>query len=1027
MDQKQQKLIPFTKREWKGKEVTYRTDRINVKLNVNLRKIDEEEIRKASGEVAGSVKGSEIVRVSLKSGRLVLKVPEGTDIFALCEELSKRQDIAYAEPDRVTKILFVPNDTRYGDQWALSKINAEGAWDLEQGNADILIGILDTGISYDGGNLTHPDLDEASRYVLGTDFVNDDTIPQDGHGHGTHVAGSAAAESDNGTGIAGINWVSQVYICKIFDDFGNGSESDFESAVEEIVDFALANNLKAVLNLSAGWFSDSQTLQDACAYAHNNGMVLCVATGNEGSVLRSPAIHSVNFSGVIAVGATNSSDEVTDFSNVGAGVTVVAPGADILSSFPTYDVNGDSAHDYVSWDGTSMATPHVTGLASLVWSRESRLSNEQVRDVLTNTAVKLGPGTFDNSWGHGRIHAADAVAKAGWALNPVQLNLNFIDIPEGETQLRAIRIDVNSFHATSFEMTALPATPFSMYNYSTTVTIGKSTDYDTARSVYLWVKYTGTNAGDTANGTAQVRCMETGDVYDVTITANTIARPTCAMMLVLDKSGSMVEPSGVGSMTREEILKYSANIFMTYVRENNGVGMVTFDQDAYDLLHPLVGPFGAPDDPFDTARSNAITALGGYAAGTGLTSIGDGIERGHNNLSGVGGYEKKALIVFTDGHENSSKYITDVSSLINEEVFAVGLGTAAELNPAVLNDICNGHNGYLLLTDQLDDDDTFKLAKYFLQIQAGVNNEQVVVDPSGYITPGNVVKVPFYLNETDISVDTIVMHPSQGLLEVAVETPEGKVISGANLSAFPTVKKVDGQQVTYYRMTLPVSDGASINAQNGQWNILLKTNDKYYKRYVTGLERDKKEYQQAVTHGVKYTALVHAYTNLRMACTLSQDKYIPGATLYLRAGLTEYGVPLLKDTSVVASVKMPDGSLNSVVLNKVSSGIYEAKIAAEYSGTYTFTVKASGFTSHNLPFTREQVLTASVWKGGDDTPPKSSTESNPMQDAFCKILACFDKNLSGNAKERLYKEGFDIDGLLRCSCHQQKSIRGISG
>ena len=129
-------------------------------------------------------------------------------------------------------------------------------------------------------------------------------------------------------------------------------------------------------------------------------------------------MHSADFAGVIAVGVTDDTDSVASFSNVGPAVNVVAPGVSILSTFPTYDVNGDTAHDYVSWDGTSMATPHVTGLASLVWSRVPQLTNAQVRDVIENTAVKLGPGTFDDSWGHGRINAVDAVTKAGWNRPP---------------------------------------------------------------------------------------------------------------------------------------------------------------------------------------------------------------------------------------------------------------------------------------------------------------------------------------------------------------------------------------------------------------------------------------------------------------------------------------------------------------------------------------------------------------------------------------------------------------------------------
>ena len=457
--------IPTARSMWRGEEITHRTDRVIVKIQVEKRKPDVERARRSAEEIAGSVQGAEIQRLSAGTGTLVLRVPGGADVVAVAEELSHRPDVLSAAPDRVTSVTVTPNDTRYGEQWAFPKISAEPAWDLETGTSTVLIAVLDTGISLQNGVLTHPDLDDAARYLLGTDFVSDDAVPEDGFGHGTHVAGTAGAESNNAQGVAGMNWVSQVYVCRIFDDFGNGSESDFQAAVEEVVDYGVANGLKVVVNLSAGWFSDSTTLSDACDYVNSHGMVLCVATGNEGGHLRSPAVHAADFAGVIAVGATVDTDSVASFSNVGPAVSVVAPGVGILSTFPTYDVNGDTAHDYVSWDGTSMATPHVTGLASLVWSRVPQLTNEQVRDVIENTAVKLGPGTFDNSWGHGRVNAVDAVTKAGWHLTPVQLNLTFLDVPEGETQLRAIRIDVQSFHRTSFEMSVLPGAPFAMHNY----------------------------------------------------------------------------------------------------------------------------------------------------------------------------------------------------------------------------------------------------------------------------------------------------------------------------------------------------------------------------------------------------------------------------------------------------------------------------------------------------------------------------------------------------------------------------------
>jgi subtilisin family serine protease len=1008
--------IPTARSTWRGEEITHRTDRVIVKVQVEKRKPDAERARRTAEEIARSVQGAEIQRLSAGTGTLVLRVPEGADIVALAEELSRRPDVLSAAPDRVTSVTVIPSDTRYGEQWAFPKISTEPAWDVETGDSTTLIAVLDTGISIQNGALSHPDLDDATRYLLGTDFVSDDAVPGDGYGHGTHVVGTAGAESNNAQGVAGMNWVSQVYVCRIFDDFGIGSESDFQAAVEEVVDYGVANGLRVVINLSAGWFSDSTALSDACDYVNSHGMVLCVATGNEGGDLRSPAVHAGDFAGVIAVGATDDTDSVASFSNIGPAVSVVAPGVSILSTFPNYDVNGDTAHDYVSWDGTSMATPHVTGLASLVWSRVQQLTNEQVRDVIENTAVKLGPGTFDNSWGHGRINAVDAVTKAGWDLAPVQLNLSFLDVPEGETQLRAIRIDVQSFHRTSFEMSVLPGAPFAMYNYSGPVVLGKTNDYDTPREVYLWVRYTGTTAGDVASGTAQVRCTTTGQLFDVTITANTISRPTAAVALVLDQSGSMLDPSGVGTMTREQVLRFSAGIVVDYMREHNALGMVTFDQDAHDLLVPVAGPFGDPSDPFDSARSSARTALSSYAANPlGLTAIGDGIERGHDVLAGVSGYDKKALIVFTDGFETAAKYIADVTALINDHVFAVGLGTANELNPAALNDICSDHGGYLLLTDQLDDNDTFKLAKYFLQIQAGVNNEDVVVDPSGYVTPGQKVTVPFVLSEADISADAIVLLPFQDVLDIAVQTPQGDVIDESNVAAFPTITRVDRPNMTYYRMTLPVDDGGTVHAHAGTWNLILTVDPKMFKRYLSVLrDGPDKAYLDAVAHGARYTALVHAYSNLRMTCSLSQNSYEPGGKLLLRCLLTEYGQPLQSTASVRAALTLPDGSTSVLSLTEAAAGAYETTVTATIAGVYRFVVSATGSTSRHTPFTRQQAVTGAVWRGGDRPPPHSG--DNPAQQAFCHLLSCLARSISPELKTQLAKDGWSIDQLLKCAC-----------
>jgi hypothetical protein len=403
------------KGRWKSKDIRYRAGRIIVKLKPPAEETTEA-VQSACRRISDAIPDGAMLRRPGKRGRVLYAVGDKEDVVAVARKITRLDEVEYAEPDVVDHACVVPTDTRYGDQWWLQKIGMPAAWDLQTGGSGVLIGIIDSGISMSGaGGLDHPDLD-ASRYILGTDFVDGGT-PRDLNGHGTHVAGIAAAESNNSQGVAGMNWGSPVYICRTLDTTGNGSSADFADAVEEIVDYALANNLKAVINYSAGG-ADNQTKRDACQYVNDNGMILCAATGNDdGGPVIFPAAYSVDFDGVIAVGSTDSNDTVSSFSNVGPEVTVVAPGRDILSTMPTYAVTIPGALNYDELDGTSMATPCVTGLVALMWSRHPSFTNRRIRDCLTSTAVKLGSGSFDNSWGNGRV-AAEAALRCGDVVFP---------------------------------------------------------------------------------------------------------------------------------------------------------------------------------------------------------------------------------------------------------------------------------------------------------------------------------------------------------------------------------------------------------------------------------------------------------------------------------------------------------------------------------------------------------------------------------------------------------------------------------
>lgn len=401
---------PIRDGSWNGQPVRFFAGQVIVKFKAAEPGVPDRDIRSLAEQISRELPGGRVKRDPRPTGRALLIFDPKLDVLEVARRLSARPEVEYAEPDVVDSVQqVVPSDVRYVDQWAHGVIGSEHAWALHTGAPAVLIGIIDSGICMTGnGVLDHPDLHTAGRFILGTDYI-DGGAPRDLYGHGTHVAGIAAAEANNAQGVAGMNWISPVYICRTLDAYGDGSSADFADAVEEIVDHAVAANLRAVINYSSGG-GDNQTKRDACRYARDRGALLCAAAGNDhGGPVLFPAAYSTTFDNVVAVGSTDDHDAVSGFSNVGPEITVVAPGEGILSTVPTYGVTEPLMLNYDYIDGTSMATPLVTGLAALMWSLHPGLSHSALRNCLTTTAVKLGPGNFDNAWGHGRISAVDAM------------------------------------------------------------------------------------------------------------------------------------------------------------------------------------------------------------------------------------------------------------------------------------------------------------------------------------------------------------------------------------------------------------------------------------------------------------------------------------------------------------------------------------------------------------------------------------------------------------------------------------------
>jgi hypothetical protein len=283
-----------------------------------------------------------------------------------------------------------------------------------------------------------------------------------------------------------------------------------------------------------------------------------------------------------------------------------------------------------------------------------------------------------------------------------------------------------------------------------------------------------------------VACDETGEQFIIALTANTIAPPKAAVVMLLDQSNSMNFDSGIGSgIPRADVLKFSAPTAVVVLDDQHAMAVCTFDQDA----HPGIGMTPAAG----VGKLTINAAIAGYSPNlNGWTSIGEGVAFAHDILDPVTGYDLKAIVVLTDGQENhgpyTRRYIADVGDLItslNGRVFVIGLGRAEVLNPAALQALCSGNNGYMVMTGDLTPDATYRLAKYYQQIFAGVTNNEIVLDPEGFIGSGQEHRITFWLNEADITMKGFLLTPAPYAIRYVLETPDGDVIDPAVAGANP--------------------------------------------------------------------------------------------------------------------------------------------------------------------------------------------------------------------------------------------------
>lgn len=385
-----------------------------------------------------------------------IELPDTSDVMPAISELQKSGAVEVAEPNFVGHAHVIPNDPNFNSQWALrntgqspengtpgADIDATDAWNITTGNSNVIIAILDSGIPMLNGSLSHPDLNNTNRILLGPDETGSTSGMRDNYGHGTHVAGITGAETSNSTGIAGIAWGCKIRVTKVFTDNGGGDIQMFYKGVVDAVDYIRNNpSYKMVINFSGG-FPASSAVENAVIYANTYNVTIVASAGNNfGGSLDYPAAYSSSYSNVIAVSATDQNDVIASYSSTGSQVVVSAPGGwgylggsngaakyfngqsggqdnrgmNIYSTEPNYQYylqnNSDCTQTYGYLCGTSMAAPQVTGTVALLLSKNQSLVPSQIRYILQNSATKvshMNGQNFTNEYGYGRVNAKNTV------------------------------------------------------------------------------------------------------------------------------------------------------------------------------------------------------------------------------------------------------------------------------------------------------------------------------------------------------------------------------------------------------------------------------------------------------------------------------------------------------------------------------------------------------------------------------------------------------------------------------------------
>jgi len=593
--------------------------------------------------------GASVLATSRFTATKRLRVPPGKTIAETVKLYSHNPNVLYAEPNFLVHIASSEpyyNDPFYPYQWHLDNIDYGGigmeeAWSLEPGgNSNVIVAIIDTGVAYED-NMDYaiigksgkrkvvatyaqaPDL-YYTNFVSGYDFVNKDEHPNDDDGHGTHVTGTIAQSTNNGIGVAGIAYNTSIMPVKVLDDTGSGTYFD----VAEGIYFASENGAR-IISLSLGGSSPSETMEQALIAAHENNVTIICASGNDGSptTIIYPAAYDEY---CIAVGATRYDEAVAPYSNRGESLDLTAPGGDTA-----VDQNGDGYADgvlqqtfidsdytsfgYYFFQGTSMATPHVTGVAALLMSRDISLTPDQVREVLQATAEDHGAEGWDPDYGWGIVDAAAALSYSS------------------EDNLPPV---------------ANPGGPYSGREDNVLIFDGSgSIDPDNDSMTYLW------DFGDGFGGAgvSPEHVYSAGGMYTITLTVHdgrVSSQPVTTTADIVEVNDPPVADAGLDqSANMDEVLLFD--------------GSASYDEEGYDLSYLWDFGDGSPTSN-ERIASHAYSVAGSYTV---ILIVSDG---GYNDMDSaiVDISETSTLLIHVESIDMSLKFAgVNTSALVDITIF----------------------------------------------------------------------------------------------------------------------------------------------------------------------------------------------------------------------------------------------------------------------------------------------------------------------------------------------------------------------